>query len=80
MKYYLIPLPLQSDQSMSKERSVALEHMDPVLEEVEHRCESLGERRVNSAEKQRELLSRVPSVEFAAECTATSLHHFCFSV
>ena len=34
------------------------------------------ERGVKSAEKQTELLSHVPSVEFAAECAGTSLHYF----
>ena len=52
--------------------------MDPVLEEVERLCGSLGERSVNSTEKQAVVLSHVPSVEFGVECPADSLPHFFF--
>ena len=52
--------------------------MDPVLEEVEHLCGSLGDRSVKSTEKQTELPCHDPPVQFDVLCAGASLPHFCF--
>ena len=56
-----------------------LEFVNPLLEEVEHLYGSLGDRNVNSIEKQAELLGHDHSVEFGAQCAAASLSHSFFS-
>ena len=52
--------------------------MDPVLEEVECLCGLLGDRSVNSTEKETGLPGHGPPVQFGAQCAAASLPHFCF--
>ena len=43
-------------------KSVTMEHVDPMLEEVGHLCGPFGDRSVTSTEKQMVLLGHVPSV------------------
>ena len=50
--------------------------MDTVLEEREGLCCSLGDKRVNSPEKQAQILGHVAFVEFGAEYAASLLPHF----
>ena len=59
-------------------KSVTLEHVDPMLEEVGHLHGPFGDRSVTSTEKQMVLPGHVPSVHFGAECSAASLPHFLF--
>ena len=64
---------------MSKEHSVTLEHIDLVLEEVEHRCESLGER----SEFCREADRAPESCSFSGVCCRMCRYLialFCFSL
>ena len=75
-KFHQNMFSLQSRIWMKK--SVTLEHVDPMLEEVGHLHGPFGDRSVTSTEKQTVVLGHVPSVHFGAECSAASLPHFLF--